>query len=177
MGGRRAMNIERWLPIPGFDGRYDISDAGVVHSWVQRHPFKTSTRSEFPRVMGQRLNQKGYPVVVLRRSDGHSCTTTVHKLVALVFLGPRPDGLETRHLDGNPLNSSVTNLVYGTRSENMLDKIRHGRHHNVNKTHCPQGHLYDEQNTRVSNSQRHCRACARLYQAARRERYRRSVTA
>jgi hypothetical protein len=29
------------------------------------------------------------------------------------------------------------------------------------KTHCPKGHLYDEENTYRWRGQRHCRACAR----------------
>lgn len=51
----------------------------------------------------------------------------VHQLVALTFLGPRPKGQEVRHLDGDPLNNAVTNLAYGTRSENILDVMRIGR--------------------------------------------------
>lgn len=71
---------------------------------------------------------KGYPAVVLiekRRGLGR-WFVHVHVLVALVFYGPRPDGLEVRHLDGNKLHSSADNLRYGTNAENNADKLLHG---------------------------------------------------
>jgi hypothetical protein len=34
--------------------------------------------------------------------------------------------MECRHLDGDPANNALTNLAWGTRAENMHDKIRHG---------------------------------------------------
>ena len=34
-----------------------------------------------------------------------------------------------RHMDGNPSNNTLSNLKYGTRSENEQDKKRHGTYH------------------------------------------------
>ena len=45
----------------------------------------------------------------------------VHQLVALTFIGPRPDGLDILHINGNPIDNRVENLMYGTRTENILD--------------------------------------------------------
>jgi hypothetical protein len=45
----------------------------------------------------------------------------------LAFVGPRPPGLEIRHLDGDPGNNALNNLRYGTRSENLVDKSYHGQ--------------------------------------------------
>ena len=50
---------------------------------------------------------------------------TVHVLILLAFAGKRPDGLESRHLDGDQLNNSIENLAYGTKKENAADSIRH----------------------------------------------------
>jgi hypothetical protein len=36
------------------------------------------------------------------------------------------DGLEIRHLDGNPLNNCLTNLAWGTPAENKEDRKTHG---------------------------------------------------
>lgn len=64
----------------------------------------------------------------LRVVLGHKASgSLVHKLVALAFLGPCPDGQEVRHLDGDPLNNRVDNLEYGSRTENILDVYRIGR--------------------------------------------------
>jgi hypothetical protein len=74
----------------------------------------------------------------------------IHQLVALTFHGPRPEGQETRHLDDNYLNNDYTNLTYGTRTENVADSIKTGRHISAQhraKTHCPQGHEYNKENT------------------------------
>lgn len=83
----------------------------------------------------------------------------VHRAVALAFLGEPPPGQEVRHKDGDPGNAELSNLEYGTRSENMRDAVRHGTHHETAKTHCKRGHQFDEANTIVTHRQRICRTC------------------
>jgi hypothetical protein len=52
----------------------------------------------------------------------------IHRLVAMQYLPSQPSPKhEIRHLDGNPLNNNVDNLMWGTKAENVNDKIRHGR--------------------------------------------------
>jgi site-specific DNA-cytosine methylase len=46
--------------------------------------------------------------------------------------------------------------------------------HNRRKTHCPQGHPYDEANTSVWNGYRYCRTCQKTYIAAWKARQRKS---
>lgn len=90
-----------------------------------------------------------------------------HQAVMLAFVGPRPNGQEIRHLDGDPSNNRRSNLRYGTHAENMRDALDQGtwRNQNLPKTHCPQGHPYDEANTyfhvnkRTGWKNRQCRAC------------------
>lgn len=57
--------------------------------------------------------------------DGDQRMMYVHHAVLLAFVGPRPEGLLTRHLDGNCLNNRLDNLRYGTKSENSADFYRH----------------------------------------------------
>lgn len=145
---------EEWRPIPGFL-RYIVSDQGRVASlW---------TRS--PRVL--KVDSTGvhrYVRVSLRR-DGQTYVRPVHQLVAEVFHGPRPDGMQVRHLDGDALNNAAINLAWGTASENAIDKIRHGTHPMVNKTRCVRGHAYTPENTMVDRRGfRSCRACRRRAQ-------------
>jgi hypothetical protein len=66
----------------------------------------------------------GHLSVVLGRDGG---TRDVHRIVLDAFVGPRPDGMECRHLDDDPTNNALSNLVWGTRSENQLDAVRNGR--------------------------------------------------
>lgn len=71
----------------------------------------------------------GYLSVCLwKASKGHM--RRVHQLVLETFVGPRPKGMECRHLDGNKHNNHLKNLKWGTRSENQHDAVKHGTHSN-----------------------------------------------
>lgn len=50
----------------------------------------------------------------------------VHCIVLEAFIGPCPEGMECRHLDGNPANNRIGNLKWGTPAENHADSVRHG---------------------------------------------------
>lgn len=101
---------EVWLPVPGHNGRYEISSLGTVRSLVGK-----------PRLMRQTSQAAGYLRVTL---GGR--TYSVHRLVLLAFRGEPPCGYEVAHEDGNPRNNSLSNLAWKTRSGNAQDRIRHG---------------------------------------------------
>lgn len=148
---------EQWRPIPGHEGLYEVSDLGRVRSWA-----KWRRRGiPCPHILDGATDEKGYRKVSLC-SGGRQRTFAVHRLVAVAFLGPLPAGLQTRHLDGDPGNNALSNLRYGTPSENQQDSIQHGtmRNGNTDKTHCDAGHPFDEANTYLaSDGKRDCRAC------------------
>lgn len=51
----------------------------------------------------------------------------VHRLVLEAFVGLCPKGMETRHFpDRDKTNNRLSNLSWGTRSENYKDKLVHG---------------------------------------------------
>jgi hypothetical protein len=58
-----------------------------------------------------------YPIVTLSK-EGRIRYFTVHSLIALAFLGPRPEGGVVNHIDGNKLNNRPDNLEYCTPKEN-----------------------------------------------------------
>ena len=62
-------------------------------------------------------SQDGYARMKLRRA-GRDVMKMAHVLVAETFIGPKPDGLQVRHLNGNPADNRVENLAWGTSSEN-----------------------------------------------------------
>lgn len=88
---------------------------------------------------------------------------TVHSLVLEAFTGPCPEGMEARHLDDNPTNNRLENLVWGTRSENSQDAIRNDRHFYAGLTHCKRGHELTPENTQkhASGGRRTCLVCRR----------------
>jgi hypothetical protein len=67
----------------------------------------------------------------------------VHSVVMLAFKGVRPPGLEVRHLDGNPKNNALSNLAYGTASQNRMDAYEHGGRPTGQRCHLAK--LSDEQ--------------------------------
>jgi hypothetical protein len=139
------MSVEEWRPIgaPFIDG-YEVSDQGRVRSRVK---YRSSTE---PRILTARLcPTNGYLMTQLSRLDGDrgKRTQTVHSLVLLAFVGPRPAGHEVRHLDGNRQNNRLSNLAYGTPAENGQDQLRHGTHAMASRTHCKHGHEYTPENT------------------------------
>lgn len=58
--------------------------------------------------------------------DNRITNKRIHHLVLETYVGSCPEGMECRHLDGNPQNNNLDNLKWGTRSENAIDSIRHG---------------------------------------------------
>lgn len=84
----------------------------------------------------------------------------VHHLILETFEGPRPPGKETRHLnDIRSDNRWPENLCWGTRSENMADRVRNGLPHGGADS-CT--HQRDDASTYVSPSGTvNCRLCNR----------------
>lgn len=139
-----------WRPVVGYEGIYEVSSDGRVRSI----PRRGKTRGKLLRPQVRKQRAAGHLLLKLRR-DGVQKTKTVHQIVAEAFLGPCPDGMQIRHLDGNPANNDVTNLVYGTSSENRLDSVRHGTHNNARRATCKHGHPFDGHNGR----HRTCSTC------------------
>lgn len=138
-------------PIPEFPGYCITSDGRIWSDLVHR--------GQAGRWMRPTPSGKGYLAANLRQA-GRPVRRYVHHLVAEAFLGPRPPGLEVRHLNGDMLDNRLANLTYGTSAENKVDTVRHGRHHNAVKTHCPAGHEYTPGNTyRDPKGGRHCCVC------------------
>ncbi len=109
---------EEWRPVEGFAG-YFVSDRGRVCS-VDRI---VSGKICHGRILRAGTYPSGHRYVCLGR-ENHS---QVHVLVLVAFVGPRPPKHEGLHADDNPANNMLTNLRWGTRSENLHDAVRNGK--------------------------------------------------
>jgi len=81
------------------------------------------------KISKQKGKTEGRSYLYVRLShDKKSRIFRVHRLVLEAFVGPCPEGMECRHLDGDPSNNRLENLRWGTPAENTEDKRKHGRH-------------------------------------------------
>lgn len=69
-----------------------------------------------------------YPAYTLKDVNGRFRCITKHTLVALTWIGDRPDGMECCHNDGNRKNADLGNLRWDTPINNNKDKRQHGTH-------------------------------------------------
>jgi len=122
--------IEVWRAVPGWEGFYEVSDQGRVRSLDRTIIVRNCVGDLRPRrfrgrIMSIRPGKNGYLMAQFSAPNRHEYRN-VHALVAEVFLGPPPEGQEVRHKDGVRANCTLSNLHYGTRQENALDRFAHG---------------------------------------------------
>lgn len=104
------------------------------------------------------VNSSGYLSVNLYDyiGSGKHKGCLVHQLVLETFVGKKPQGTESRHLNGNRLDNRLSNLCWGTRSENQQDSVRHGTHGGLG--------VYGEKNpnSKITDSERKLVICVYL---------------
>lgn len=103
--------MERWLPIPGYEGIYEVSDLGRVKRLAGT---KLCAKDRILRTWIAR----GYPHLTLN-TEKRRHHFDIHRLVMLAFVGPCPEGHNVNHKDALKDNPRLTNLEYVTYSGNM----------------------------------------------------------
>ena len=122
--------MEEWRDIPGYEGRYKVSNMGRVKSLERKvRSVNWSTGKEFYRTVRECIlkpgpSNSGHLYVVLGHGEQGR---PVHQLVMRAFVGQPPVGMEVRHLNGDPTDNRLENLRYGTRTENIMDVFFQGK--------------------------------------------------
>lgn len=118
------MSEEEFRPWPE-DPRFKVGDRGTVigiRGWVLKP-------ASLPRM--------GYQFVTTRpRGCGRSRTEYVHTMVCETFHGPRPEGMEVAHGNGDSADNRAENLSWKTPKDNAADRKAYGTY-TRGETHDP----------------------------------------
>lgn len=118
---------EEWRWIPGWEDSYEVSSLGRVRSWrVPRARFVWNKFADKPRLLklGESRNRRYLAVTLAARPE--LVRAPVSHLVLQAFRGPRPDGHDASHVDGNRFNNALSNLVWEPHISNMRRRREHG---------------------------------------------------
>ena len=101
--------------VPGYNGKYQINECGNI---INKNG----------HVMRSAASKNGYLRVALELPDSTKRKNElVHRLVAKTFI-PNPDNLPiVMHLDNDTYNNHISNLRWGSQSDNMQQAFSEGR--------------------------------------------------
>lgn len=127
MEKNNSNNVEIWKDIPGYEGLYQVSDLGNVKSLDRRVVKNDGRVTNYKSKMLKTFTTGKNRLYVNLTSKGKMKKYQVHVLVALAFIGERPEGYDVCHIDGNSLNCKLSNIKYDTRNQNGIDIYRYGK--------------------------------------------------
>lgn len=127
-------------PVPGYE-HILISPDGTARIATRVVPRGTNQITIPGRELRGSTTKSGHISLSLTHGRGTKRKKEyLHRLVYQLFVGDIPEGMEVRHLNGDPADNRVENLAVGTRTQQRLDDVRNGVHRGAAKTHCKRGH-------------------------------------
>lgn len=113
---------ENWKDIPGYEGRYQVSDAGRIKSlpFKQRYVLRTGQEGQRvtkEKILATQLINSNYAIVHLCLDYVRSAKL-VHRVVAQAFVANPLNLPEVNHIDGVKANCHASNLEWQTSKGN-----------------------------------------------------------
>lgn len=109
---------EEWKSVPGYEGRYEVSNKGDVKSLNYRMTGQ-------PKILKPVTSGKGYLMVGFF-SNGKVRWNKIHRLVAELFI-PNPENKpQVNHINGIKTDNRTSNLEWATNGENQKHAYKHG---------------------------------------------------
>jgi hypothetical protein len=117
---------EMWRDVPNYEGKYQVSNIGRVRS-LRYMRGKCNVLLKEPLILKQYSGEKtrNYMMIGLNKNNKRQ-SYRVHRLVLEAFCGFRPAGKEAAHLNGDPSDNRIQNLMWATQEENLNHKRIHG---------------------------------------------------
>lgn len=100
---------EKWLPVVGYEGLYEVSNTGKV---------KKINKKRKDRILNPYITKFGYFRVGLTKNN-HIIQYFVHRLVASAFIPNTYNKPYINHIDNVRTNNNVNNIEWCTPKENM----------------------------------------------------------
>lgn len=122
------MEQEIWKPVPGYEGRYEVSNLGRVRSLSTTYRNAANRVCTYPgRLLNGSKNRDGYLVVSLCVYPSRA-TRRVHTLVCTAFVGARPsENHEVNHKNFDRLDNRAENLEWVLHADNVRHSVSSGR--------------------------------------------------
>jgi hypothetical protein len=108
--------MEVWKDIPGYEGKYQVSNLGNVKSLNYKQSGKEG-------MLTQVGTANGYCGVNLRDSRSHKHLVNVHRLVGAAFVPNPQNKPQINHINGNKRDNRAENLEWCTASENQYHSV------------------------------------------------------
>ena len=112
---------EKWLPVVGYEGLYEVSDLGRVWSVPRVVWRKNGTKQTVKGKMLSQFVREGYPRVTISKGGVYKAMH-VHRLVLRAHRGECPPGKQSLNGRSGPMDPALTNLRWGTPAENAYDR-------------------------------------------------------
>lgn len=115
--------MEKWKPISGYEGLYEVSSKGNIKS------FHKSKNGILMKLFTEKLKHTNYKCLTLVDVFGNKKQFRLHRIVAEMFLPNSENKRFVNHIDNNGENNCIENLEWCTQSEN----IKHSHNQNRSK--------------------------------------------
>lgn len=124
-GFKMSLAEEVWLPVVGYEGRYEVSSHGRLRGLIDWQGRKRLS----PLILRPITSSDGYLRVGLRsETGGKPRMFNVNRLVCEAFHGPAPsEHHQSAHYNGQPNDNRAENLRWASCKENAADRDRHGK--------------------------------------------------
>jgi len=117
------METELWKSVPGYDASYQVSNLGRA---------RRALGDGFFSPLGRKYQESRpwYKLIRILNDSGKPVTVSLHSLVCLAFIGPKPSLVhQVNHKNGSKVDNRADNLEWVTSRENRRHAIASGLWH------------------------------------------------